>query len=127
MREAALEQRGAALAIVCEVMLDGIEVQADIGAYPREFGRPQPLLIDVTIAILPPPGDDLATTFDYAAIRRFALDLAGERIALIETFAERLARLCLAHPAALAGDVRITKPRAVRGCLARARISLAKD
>lgn len=126
MREPAVDRCDETAAIACEVMLDGIEVQADIGAYAREFGRPQPLMIDVTIAIVPPSGDALATTFDYAAIRGFALDLAGERIALIETFAERLARRCLAHPAALAVDVRITKPRAVPGCLARTRIRLAK-
>ena len=127
MREPALEQRDEAIAIACEVTLDGIEVQADIGAYAREVGRPQPLMIDVTIAIIPPPGDDLATTFDYAEIRAFVLELAGQRIALIETFAERLARRCLAHPAALAVDVRMTKPHAIPGCLARVRVRLAKS
>jgi dihydroneopterin aldolase len=127
MHEPALERGGETIAIACEVMLDGIEVEADIGAYVREFGRPQPLSIDVTISIVPPSGDDLATTFDYAEIRIFAGELAGQRIALIETFAERLARRCLAHPAALAVDVRITKPRAVPGCMARVRMRLAKS
>ncbi len=127
MREPALEQRGEALAIACEVTLDGIEVEADIGAYAREFGRPQPLAIDVTITIVPPSGDDLATTFDYAQIHAFATELAAQRIALIETFAERLARRCLAHPSARAADVRITKPRAVPGCMARVRVRLSRD
>lgn len=123
----ALEQGGDTLSIACEVTLDGIEVQADIGAYAREFGRPQPLAIDVTITIVPPSGDDLATTFDYTEIRAFACELSGQRIALIETFADRLARRCLAHPGALAVDVRITKPRAVPGCMARVRMRLAKS
>jgi dihydroneopterin aldolase len=127
MREPALERGGEAIGIGCEVILDGIEVQAHIGAYAREVGKPQPLVVDVTITIMPPSGDGLAATFDYAQIRGFALELAGEHIVLIETFAERLARRCLAHPAALAVDIRVTKPSAVPGCMARVRTRLAKS
>src|ERR1700761_1272165 len=105
MREPALVQTEAASVLACEVTLDGIEVEADIGAYAREVGRPQPLIIDVTIAIVPPCADDLNTTFDYATIRDFVFELAAQRIVLIETFAGRLAKMCLADPAALAADV----------------------
>ena len=127
MREPALERGDHAVAMACEVTLDEIEVQADIGAYACEVGKPQPLIIDVTVSVIPPTGDSLAMTFDYGTIQAFALELAGQRIALIETFAERLARRCLAHPAALAVDVCITKPRAVPGCMARVRMRLAKS
>jgi dihydroneopterin aldolase len=131
MRELALTCSDAPTAVagvaVCEVTLAGIEVQADIGAYSREFGRPQPLRIDVTVVIIPPSEDDLSTTFDYARIRALALELAAQRIALIETFAERLGRRCLEHPSALAVDVRVTKPKAVPGCIAGTRVRFAKD
>ena len=113
-------------AIACEVMLEGLEVQADIGAYAREFGVPQPLRIDVAVTIVMPRADDLAATLDYDTIRGFALDLAARRIALIETFAARLGRQCLAHPGALSVDVRIGKPAAVPGCLAGTRVRLSR-
>lgn len=110
----------------CEVTLDGIEVEADIGVYAREVGKPQPLTIDVAVEIVPPGSDALKATFDYAEIRTLVLELARQRIALIETFAQRLAELCLAHPAALAVEVKIGKPRAVPGCMAGVRLRLAK-
>lgn len=123
MREA---MQATAAAMSCEVTLEGIEVEADIGAYEHEFGKPQPLTIDVAVTITPPVSDDLRATFDYAEISGFALELARQRIALLETFVKRLAGLCLAHPAALAVEVRIGKPRAVPACMAGVRVRLVK-
>ncbi|MDR5783845.1 dihydroneopterin aldolase [Caballeronia sp. LZ065] len=111
----------------CQVRLNDMEVMADIGVYESEQGMPQPLLIDVAVTVLPPSRDDLSHTFDYTRVRAYALELAGQRIALIETFALRLARLCLAEHGVLQAEVRIGKPRAVPGCLASTCVTLRKD
>jgi len=111
----------------CQVRLSDIEVMADIGAYEIEKGVPQPLLIDVTVSVLVPSKDDLSLTFDYTHVRTCALELAAEHITLIETFALRLARKCLAHDVVLSAEVRVGKPHAVPGCLASTCVKLSKS
>ncbi|WP_206243887.1 dihydroneopterin aldolase [Novosphingobium terrae] len=111
---------------LCQVLLGDLEVMADIGAFAAEHGVLQPLNIHVTLTIAPPTADDLAETFDYNQIRAHALELAGQRISLIETFAQRLARACLDAPMVTEAEVRIDKPRAVPGCMAGTRVVLGK-
>lgn len=110
----------------CQVRLSNIEVMADIGALESEKGMPQPLLIDVVVSVVPPSEDELSQTFDYTHVRGFALQLAAERTVLIEAFALKLARMCLAFEQVLKAEVRIGKPRAVPGCLASTCITLSK-
>ena len=110
----------------CEVLLDEIEVMADIGAYAAEMGVLQPLRLHVALTIVPPQSDDLGQTFNYAHIRDHARDLAAQRINLIETFALMLARKCLECDLVLEAIVRIDKPLAVPGCLAGTRLRLAR-
>ncbi|MEE4452126.1 dihydroneopterin aldolase [Novosphingobium resinovorum] len=116
-----------ASAVECQVLLDEIEVMADIGAFSAEHGVPQPLRIHVALSIVPPVDDDLSQTFDYSRIHAHALELASQRIALIETFAQRLARMCLACDLVTEAAVRIDKPRAVPGCLAGTRIRIRRE
>jgi dihydroneopterin aldolase len=113
--------------IACQVLLNDIEVMADIGALAIELGVLQPLLIHVALTVVPPTTDDLTQTFDYSIIRRFAEELAAQRIVLIETFAQRLAQRCLAFEVVLDAEVRIDKPKAVPGCLAGTRIRMGKS
>lgn len=110
----------------CEVLLNEIEVMADIGAYAAENGVLQPLRIGVSLSIIPPRHDDLTQTFDYAMLFTYASELAVQRISLIETFATRLAEMCLASDLVMEAVVRIDKPRAVPGCLAGTRVRLRK-
>lgn len=110
----------------CEVMLNEIEVMADIGAYAAEQGVLQPLRIGVALSIIPPASDDLTQTFDYALLIAYARELAAQRISLIETFALRLAEMCLASAIVMEAVVRVDKPLAVPGCLAGTRIKLRK-
>jgi 7,8-dihydroneopterin aldolase/epimerase/oxygenase len=112
--------------IVCQVLLNNIEVMADIGALAIELGVLQPLLIHVALTVVPPTMDDLTHTFDYSNIRKFAKELADQRIVLIETFAQRLAQRCLAFEMVLDAEVRIDKPKAVPGCLAGTRVIMSK-
>lgn len=113
--------------VSCQVLLNDIEVVADIGALAIEFGVPQPLRVHVALSVVPPQDDELAQTFNYATIREYALDLAGQRTALIETFAQRLAHRCLASDLVLEAEVRIDKPWAVPGCLAGTRVKVCKS
>ena len=119
-------ERDALVSVSCQVLLGDLEVMADIGALASEHGVPQPLRICVTVDVVPPPADNLAQAFDYSLIAVFAHELAAGRIALIETFAQRLAQKCLAYDMVLGAEVRIDKPRAVPGCLAGTRVRLSK-
>jgi dihydroneopterin aldolase len=110
----------------CQVLLGDLEVMADIGAYAAEHGVLQPLVIHVTLMLVPPTDDDLAQTFNYAVIREYALALARQRISLIETFAHRLASLCLDSDMVTEAEVRIDKPRAIPGAMAGTRVRLRK-
>jgi dihydroneopterin aldolase len=110
----------------CEVMLHDLHVMADIGAYAAEHGVLQPLILHVTLTVTPPGSDDLGDTFNYADIGDYARHLAGQRIGLIETFAQRLARKCLETDVVIEAEVRIDKPRAVPGAMAGTRVLLRK-
>lgn len=110
----------------CKVLLSQIEVMADIGALAVELGVPQPLIINVALDVAAPSHDLLHETFDYTHIRDFAEELAAERIVLIETYARRLAEMCLAFDVVRAAEVRIDKPRAVPGCLAGTLVQVEK-
>ena len=110
----------------CRILVDSLEVMADIGALASESGVPQPLVLHIALDVVPPGGDALTQTIDYGDVRRSALDLAAERTVLIETFARRLAERCLAHDAVLAAEVRIAKPLALPDCLAGACVTLTK-
>ncbi len=64
------------------ILLEGLEVQADIGFHEFEVGKPQRLLVTVEIWLddLCPPADDLpAAAWDYDLLRREVLRIAGER------------------------------------------------
>jgi len=110
----------------CSVMLDNIEVMADIGILAVETGVKQPLVLHVRLDVIPPADDHIDETHDYREIHRAAHDLAEQRIALIETFARRLAERCLANERVLAAEVRVDKPLAVPGCLAATQVRLCR-
>jgi dihydroneopterin aldolase len=109
-----------------EVTISGLQVAADIGVYAHEHGRAQPLVVDIILKIDAPAGDLLNDTIDYQCIADEAHALALERTALIETYAMRLAERCIANPGVQGADVRVSKPGALRGGLAGARVSLAR-
>lgn len=95
------------------VCVRDLTVMADIGVNADEIGAPQSLILDVELTLAPGSGDQIERTYDYRDIVAHAERLAARRTGLIETFAEDLARLCLAHPRIVAADVRVAKPRAL--------------
>ena len=98
------------------VLVRGLEVQAAIGVHAHEHGRLQPLFVDVELDLGAAPIRTLSDTLDYEGVARIARDLAaGEHIALVETFAERVALACLDDHRVLAVKVRVEKPGAIPG------------
>ena len=110
-----------------QVRLDGIDVMAKIGTSADEQGNAQPLRIFVALNIFTPQSDSLEATFDYSHIHAFAHELAMQKMTLIETFALRLANLCMANPVVFAAHVRIEKPKAVPPCIAGVSVQLTRS
>ena len=104
---------------VQEVAVRDIRLAADIGVHAHEIGRLQALIVHVGLKIRPVVSDYLGDTIDYNAVVAHASALAAQRIALIETFAQRLALICLEYPNVLEADVVVEKP----GALANGRAS----
>ena len=100
--------------IASKVFVTGVKVQAEIGVYRHEIGRVQPLIVDVELDVPTDASDRLAHTFNYEAILRAAQEVAsGGHIALVETFAHRLAERCLADARVSRARVRVEKPLAL--------------
>ena len=64
------------------ILIDSLEVTADIGFHEFEIGAPQRLLVSVelwTDELTPPPGDDPAQAWDYDVIVQQVRGLAAAR------------------------------------------------
>jgi dihydroneopterin aldolase len=97
-----------------KVFVTGLSVQAEIGVYRHEIGKVQPLIVDVELEAPIAGAERLADTLNYETILQAAQAIAAEgHIALVETFAERLARACLADPRVTRARVRVAKPLAL--------------
>lgn len=100
--------------LTSKVFVTGVTVQAEIGVYRHEIGRVQPLIVDVELDVPTDASDRLAHTFNYETILQAAMDVASEgHIALVETFAHRLAERCLADPRVSRARIRVEKPLAL--------------
>jgi dihydroneopterin aldolase len=96
------------------VFVRGLQVEAEIGVHAHEQGRRQRLVVDVTLDLAGEPWRGIAATVDYEKIAGHARAVAeGGHIGLVETFAWRLARLCLAEPHVTRARVRVEKPGAL--------------
>jgi dihydroneopterin aldolase len=96
------------------VFVRGIQVEAEIGIYAHEYGRTQPLVIDVEITVAAEGFETIADTINYETITDAAREIAASgHLKLVETFAERLARACLEDPRARRVRVRVEKPQAL--------------
>jgi 7,8-dihydroneopterin aldolase/epimerase/oxygenase len=101
------------------IFMRGLELEAEIGVYPHERGRAQPLVIDVELALSPRRVVHLADTLNYETLAGAARDLVAEgHIDLVETYAQRLAARCLEDPRVVWARVRVEKPGALPGARA---------
>ena len=93
-----------------------IRLDVEIGIYGHEYGRVQPLVIDVEIEMAATGGsfEHIADTVNYEAVVAHARRIAAEgHLKLAETVAERLVHACLDDPLARKVRVRIEKPEAL--------------
>jgi len=99
-----------------QLTLTGLRASAFHGVYEHERRTGQVFIVDVTVHLDLSPaadGDDLASTIHYGELAEEIVS-AVERdpVDLIETVAERVAQLVLAHDAAQLVDVTVHKPSA---------------
>lgn len=100
--------------LASKVFVTGVKVQAQIGVYRHEIGRMQPLIVDVEVDVATDGSDRLADTVNYETILQAAQAVAAEgHMALVETFAHRLAERCLADARITQARVRVEKPLAL--------------
>ncbi|QOD44490.1 2-amino-4-hydroxy-6-hydroxymethyldihydropteridine diphosphokinase [Clavibacter zhangzhiyongii] len=101
---------------VDRILLTGLRVQAHHGVLAQERRDGQPFVIDLEVALdLAPAGgsDELGRTLHYGELAE-EVAAAAERdpVDLIETLAERIADVVLAHPVARSVRVTVHKPDA---------------
>jgi dihydroneopterin aldolase len=109
-----------------KVFVTGLKLEAEIGVYRHERGRTQPLVIDVELDVATAGAEKLRDTVNYEAVAEAARAVAAEgHILLVETFAERLARACLADERVSAVRVRVEKPLALAPQAAGAGVEVA--
>jgi 7,8-dihydroneopterin aldolase/epimerase/oxygenase len=96
------------------ILLESLEVQADIGFHDFEVGAPQRLLVTVEIwldELAPPAGDDPAQAWDYDFLRHEVEEVAGSRRwNLQETLAHAIFERVAAFRGIGATRVRLSKP-----------------
>lgn len=96
------------------VFLRGLRIDAEIGLYPHERERRQPLLVDIAVDVEPVEVRRFRDTVDYDRLADAARTLAAAgHVDLVETYAQDLARACLTDPRVLRVSVRVEKPDAV--------------
>lgn len=98
------------------ILLTGLKVRANHGVYDFERENGQEFLVDVTawLDLAPSAASDrLAETVHYGELAAEVVDaVRRDPVDLIETVAERVAGVVLAHPPVHTVDVTVHKPDA---------------
>jgi len=97
-----------------EVFIENLEIGAYIGAHAHERDAVQALRVDVRLSVTEPAIDRLDHAVDYAELADAIRGLGrSEHIVLIETFAARVADICLGMSGVLGAAVEVRKPGAL--------------
>jgi dihydroneopterin aldolase len=97
-----------------KVFVRGLRLQAEIGVYEHEYGRTQPLVVDVEMEVEGGGWERIADTINYETIAAMAKVVASEgHFQLVEGFADRLGLACLEDPRVTSVRVRVEKPEAL--------------
>lgn len=98
------------------VALRGLRARGHHGVFEREREEGQTFVVDVELGLDTRPaaaGDDLTKTVHYGVLaEQVVAVVAGEPVDLIETLAQRIADVCLAHEAVQEVEVVVHKPEA---------------
>lgn len=96
------------------ILLEALEIQADIGFHDFEVGAPQKLLVWVEIwleDVAMPPGDDPEGAWNYDILRHEVERIAkSRRFNLQETLAHEMFDFLAAHRGVAALRIRLSKP-----------------
>ena len=96
------------------IVLESLEVQADIGFHEFEIGRPQRLLVSIEIwldDLAPPADDDPDGAWNYDFLRTEVAEIAGaRRYNLQETLAHAVFERLAAFRGTRALRIRLSKP-----------------
>lgn len=105
----------------------GIRVEAEIGLYQHEYGRTQPLDVEVELDVAPSGFEHAGDIINYENILAWTRDVAAAgHIELVETFAHRVALSCMRDPRVLSARVRVEKPQALAPATAGVEIVLSR-
>jgi len=100
--------------VMTKIFVTGLRLEAEIGVYAHEKGRAQPLVVDVELDVPAAGSRRLSETVNYELVGEAARAIVAEgHIHLVEDFAERLGRACLADPRVMRARVRVEKPLAL--------------
>jgi dihydroneopterin aldolase len=98
------------------IFLTGLRVFGRHGVFDFERAEGQDFVVDVELELdtrVAAASDDLADTVDYGGLAQGLADvIEGEPVNLLETLAERLAKVCLADARVSAATVTVHKPLA---------------
>ena len=101
------------------IAVRGLRAHAHHGVYAQERAQGQLFRVDAVLEVNTRPAaasDDLELTVNYAELaQRLHAVLVGEPVDLLETLAQRLADVCLAHPLVDAVEITVHKPEADLG------------
>jgi len=95
-----------------KLFVRNLVLAAKIGVHPHEKVRPPRLRVSVELEMVgdPPSHDDLVDALDYERVVTGIRELAtAQHINLVETFADSVARLCLANGRVLGASVTVEK------------------
>jgi len=105
---------GASRIVITKVFVRGLAIDAHIGVYKHEKGRPQRLVIDVELDVAVTDWSALSETVNYEVIAAKARRVAAEgHRGLVETFAHHLAEACFEEPKVTRARIRVEKPAAL--------------
>lgn len=104
-----------------------IRVQAEVGVYEHEYGRTQPLVVEVELDVAPSGFEELGDILNYENIVGWTREVAAAgHIELVETFAHRVAQACMRDARVLVARVRVEKPEALAPAVAGVEITLSR-
>jgi dihydroneopterin aldolase len=111
-----------------KVFVRDIIVQAEIGLYAHEYGRTQPLVVEVELQVTPSVSDHVGDIVNYENIVAWTGEVAASgHIKLVETFAEQVALACMRSPHVLSARVRVEKPEALAPAVAGVEVLLRRS
>lgn len=112
---------------VAKLFVRNLVVQARIGLYEHEYGRTQPLVLEVELQVAPTGFEQVGDVINYENVGHWAREVAASgHIELLETFAERVAIACMRDARVLAARVRVDKPEALAPAIAGVEIHLSR-